>query len=129
MIKKGLIYGIGHAVYTKSDARVRIVKQKCIELAQTNACQKELQLILNLEEIGGRLVQVKKLDFTPSGNIDLYSSFVMEMLKIPEELYTPIFAVSRMAGWQRTVLNKFLRRSCVQVTLGSKKRIFHLIKD
>lgn len=123
--KKGLIYGIGHAVYTKSDARVRIVKQKCIELAQTNACQKELQLILNLEEIGGRLVQeVKKLDFTPSGNIDLYSSFVMEMLKIPEELYTPIFAVSRMAGWSAHRLEQILDTKIMRpgyVTLGSKK--------
>lgn len=123
--QKGLIYGIGHAVYTKSDARVRIIKEKCIELAQENECQKELQLVLNLEEIGGRLVQEEKnLDFMPSGNIDLYSSFVMEMLKIPEELYTPMFAISRMAGWSAHRLEQILDTKIMRpgyVTLGDKK--------
>ncbi len=123
--KKGLIYGIGHAVYTKSDARVRIVKRKCIALAKENACDKELQLILNLEEIGGRLIkEAKGLDFTPSGNIDLYASFVMEMLKIPQELYTPLFAASRMAGWSAHRLEQILDTKIMRpgyVTLGDKK--------
>ncbi|HZJ87009.1 MAG TPA: citrate synthase [Erysipelothrix sp.] len=123
--KQGLIYGIGHAVYTKSDARVRIIKQKCIELANDRECQKDLQLILNLEEIGGRLIQERKnLDFTPSGNIDLYSSFVMEMLKIPKELYTPMFAISRMAGWSAHRLEQILDTKIMRpgyVTLGDKK--------
>ena len=122
--KKGLIYGIGHAVYTKSDARVRIVKRKCIALAKENACDKELQLILNLEEIGGRLIkEAKGLDFTPSGNIDLYASFVMEMLKIPQELYTPLFAASRMAGWSAHRLEQILDTKIMRpgyVTLGDK---------
>lgn len=123
--KKGLIYGIGHAVYTKSDARVRIVKRKCIALAKENACDKELQLILNLEEIGGRLIkEAKGLDFTPSGNIDLYASFVMEMLKVPQELYTPLFAASRMAGWSAHRLEQILDTKIMRpgyVTLGDKK--------
>ncbi len=123
--KKGLIYGIGHAVYTKSDARVRIVKRKCIALAKENACDKELQLILNLEEIGGRLIkEAKGLDFTPSGNIDLYASFVMEMLKIPQELYTPLFAASRMAGWSAHRLEQILDTKIMRpgyVTLSDKK--------
>lgn len=123
--RKGLIYGIGHAVYTKSDARVRIIKRKSVALAQKHKCQKELDLILNLEEIGGRLIrEYKNLDFTPSGNIDLYSSFVMEMLKIPKELYTPIFAISRMAGWSAHRLEQILDTKIMRpgyVTLGEKR--------
>ena len=123
--KKGLIYGIGHAVYTKSDARVKIIKEKCIKLANEQSCQKELQLILNIEKIGGKLIQKhKNLDYVPSGNIDLFSSFVMDMLKIPKELYTPIFATARMAGWSAHRLEQILDTKIMRpgyVTLGEKK--------
>lgn len=120
--KEGLIYGIGHAVYTKSDARVRILKDQCIALAKEKACNKELELILNVESIGGRLIQKhKNLDFTPSGNIDLYSSFIMSMLKIPKELYTPIFAIARMTGWSAHRLEQILDTKIMRpgyITLG-----------
>ncbi len=123
--KKGLIYGIGHAVYTKSDARVRIIRRKCVEISKEKQCDKELQLILNIETIGGALVQeYKNLDFKPSGNIDLYSSYVMEMLEIPKELYTPLFAISRLAGWSAHRLEQILDTKIMRpgyITLGDKK--------
>ena len=128
--KKGLIYGIGHAVYTKSDARVQLIRKKCIELAQEKSCHTDLQLILDIEDIGGRLIQeAKGLSYKPSGNIDLYSSFVMEMLDIPLELYTPIFAVARMAGWSAHRLEQILDTKIMRpgyVTLGSKKEYIPL---
>lgn len=123
--KKGLIYGLGHAVYTKSDARVSIIKRKVVEIAKEKSREKELQLILNLEEIGGKLVQDDKgLSYQPGGNIDLYSSFVMETLNIPKELYTPIFAIARMAGWSAHRLEQILDTKIMRpayVTIGAKK--------
>lgn len=129
--REGLIYGIGHAVYTKSDARVRILKDQCIALAKEKSCDKELELILNVESIGGKLIQKhKNLDFTPSGNIDLYSSFIMSMLGIPKELYTPIFAVARMTGWSAHRLEQILDTKIMRpgyVTLGETKEYVPII--
>ncbi len=120
--KKGLIYGIGHAVYTKSDARVMLIKQECVDLAKKKGCMQALQLVLDIEEIGGKLIKEKKgLSYQPSGNIDLYSSFVMEMLNIPLELYTPLFAVARMAGWSAHRLEQIMDTKIMRpgyVTLG-----------
>lgn len=130
--KQGLIYGIGHAVYTKSDARVNILRDKAIELAKENNCVKELDLIINLEKIGGRLIkESKKLQFTPSANIDLFSSFIMDILNIPRELYTPVFAISRMAGYSAHRLEQILDTRIMRpgyVTLGDKKDYVPFVK-
>ena len=129
---KGLIYGIGHAVYTKSDARVKLIKEECIKLAREKGCVESLQLVLDIEEIGGRLIQNKKgLSYQPSGNIDLYSSFIMEMLNIPLELYTPLFAVSRMAGWSAHRLEQITDTKIMRpgyVTLGGYKEYIPINK-
>lgn len=128
----GLIYGIGHAVYTISDARVTLIKRECIKLAKEKGCVESLQLVLDIEEIGGRLIMESKgLNYQPSGNIDLYSSFVMEMLNIPLELYTPIFAVARMAGWSAHRLEQIMDTKIMRpgyVTLGEYKEYVPLGK-
>lgn len=97
---KGLIYGLGHAVYTLSDPRAVLLKKKARELAKEKGRLKEFEFIEKIEKIGGKLVQEKNNeDYPACANVDLYSGFVYNMLEIPRELYTPLFAVSRMSGW------------------------------
>ena len=97
---KGLIYGLGHAVYTLSDPRALLLKEQAKKLAQEKGMQEEYEFIENVEKIGARLVQEKnKAEYASCANVDMYSGFVYQMLGIPEELYTPLFAVSRMSGW------------------------------
>lgn len=96
----GLIYGMGHAVYTKSDPRALILKQKAQELAEKKDMMAGFQLYDAVERLAPRIFQHKKNTNQPlCANVDLYSGFVYSMLGIPEDLYTPIFAISRMAGW------------------------------
>lgn len=98
--KKGLIYGIGHAVYTLSDPRTVLLKKQARKLAEEKSKLDKYNFLENIEKIGARLVQEKnKTSYPPCANVDLYSGFVYEMLEIPKELYTPLFAVSRMSGW------------------------------
>lgn len=98
--QKGLIYGIGHAVYTKTDPRAMMLKDQAKKLAQTKGYLDQYHFLESVEKIGGRLVQEKnKTDYPVCANIDLYSGLVYEMLGIPKDLYTPLFASSRMAGW------------------------------
>lgn len=97
---KGLIYGIGHAVYTKTDPRAQMLKDQAKKLAQSKGYLDQFHFLEMVEEIGGKLVQEKnKTDYPVCANIDLYSGLVYEMLGIPKDLYTPLFAASRMAGW------------------------------
>ncbi|MDD7306672.1 MAG: citrate synthase [Peptoniphilaceae bacterium] len=97
---KGLIYGIGHAVYTLSDPRAILLKNEAKVLAQECGMKEEYEFIENVENIGGELVQEKyNKEYKVCANVDLYSGFVYKMLKIPEDLYTPLFAVARMSGW------------------------------
>lgn len=98
--KKGLIYGMGHAVYTKSDPRAVLLKKKARELAESKGVLKELELYENIEELSKELFkEIKGENAVISANVDLYSSFVYRMLDLPFELFTPIFAIARMAGW------------------------------
>jgi citrate synthase len=98
--KSGLIYGMGHAVYTLSDPRAIILKKKAFELAQAKGLTEEYNLYLNIEKMAPRLfAEVKKNTKEISANVDFFSGFVYEMLSIPRELYTPIFAIARMPGW------------------------------
>ena len=96
--KEGLIYGMGHAIYTKSDPRAVLLKKKAYKLAEEKGALKELQLYVNIEEITKELFMERK-GRDIAANVDLYSGFVYEMLNIPEDLYTPLFATARMAGW------------------------------
>lgn len=98
--KKGLIYGMGHAVYTKSDPRAVLLKKKAYELALEKNAVVDFNLYKNIEELTIELFRELKGDNVDiSANVDLYSGFVYEMLGIPYELYTPIFAAARIAGW------------------------------
>ena len=96
----GLIYGMGHAVYTLSDPRAVLLKRKARELARDKDFEKEFRLYTLIERVTPRVFkQVKNTDRLLAPNVDFYSGFVYKMLNIPIELCTPIFAVARIAGW------------------------------
>ncbi len=96
----GLIYGMGHAVYTKSDPRAVVLKQKAKELASEKGRSDEYQLYLNVEKLTPGLFQkVKNSSKVISPNVDFYSGFVYDLLNFPPEIYTPLFAMARVVGW------------------------------
>ena len=96
----GLVYGMGHAVYTLSDPRAMILKEYAGEMARGTEFEKEFHLLEAIERLTPLLFEdVKHSGKVMCANIDMYSGFVYRMLGIPEELFTPLFAVSRMAGW------------------------------
>lgn len=98
--RSGLIYGIGHAVYTKSDPRAVILKKNAMELARNTEFEPEFKLLETVERLTPVAYAEKKGDGKVlCANVDLYSGLVYKMLGIPEELFTPLFAVARMAGW------------------------------
>ncbi len=98
--KSGLIYGMGHAVYTLSDPRAVILKKFSRKLAEDKGMVDELDLIEAVERLTPKVfLNEKGSDKVMCANVDMYSGFVYKMLDIPQELFTPIFAVSRMAGW------------------------------
>ena len=97
---QGLIYGIGHAVYTLSDPRAVLLKDKAKELAAAKSRSKEYDLYDRVAHLSPEVFkQVKNSSKVVSPNVDFYSGFVYDMLDIPRELYTPIFCVARIAGW------------------------------
>jgi len=96
----GLIYGMGHAVYTKSDPRALICKQFARQLAAGTEFEAQLRLLEAIERVSPEVfAAVKGDDKVLAANVDMYSGFVYQMLGIPEELLTPLFACARMAGW------------------------------
>ena len=98
--KKGLIYGMGHAVYSLSDPRERIFKGYVEQLAKEKHMEKELLLYNTIEETAPVLIACKRnIQKGVSPNVDFYSGFVYEMLGIPIEMYTAIFAIARIVGW------------------------------
>ena len=98
--KTGLIYGMGHAVYTQSDPRCVILKEYARALAEEKHLTEEFQLYERVEEMAGEMIMNKRQLFKPvCPNVDFYSGFVYSMLGIPTELFTPLFAISRISGW------------------------------
>ncbi len=98
--KSGLIYGMGHAVYTVSDPRAVILKKYAKKMAMGSEYEAEFELIETIEKLTPELFAEKKGDVkTVCANVDMYSGLVYKMLNIPVELFTPLFAVSRIAGW------------------------------
>ncbi|MGN0535791.1 MAG: citrate synthase [Eubacterium sp.] len=96
----GLIYGMGHAVYTKSDPRALILKESAKKLAYEKGFEKEFKTLENIELLTPEVFcEVKGVDKIISANVDLYSGLVYKVLGIPEDLYTPLFAIARIAGW------------------------------
>lgn len=98
--KKGLIYGMGHAVYSLSDPREKVFKGFVEQLAVEKGRQEDMLLYNNIEKIAPKIIANERKIFKGvSPNVDFYSGFVYEMLEIPRELYTPLFAVARIVGW------------------------------
>jgi len=96
----GKIYGLGHAVYTMSDPRAELIKDYAQGMAEHKGMMEDYDYLRSIERNGSRLiVERKKLETPICANIDLYSGFVIRMLGIPDELFTPLFAISRVAGW------------------------------
>ena len=96
----GLIYGLGHAVYTLSDPRAMTLKRMAGELAHEKGFEREFEFLKRIEERGVSCIQqVHGKDRPICANLDFYSGFIYEMIGIPLELYTPIFAMSRIVGW------------------------------
>lgn len=98
--KSGLIYGIGHAVYTISDPRALLLKELARDLAKEKGRKEEFAFLELLEE---RAIEtfgrIKNNGKTVSSNVDFYSGFVYEMIGLPQEIYTPLFAMARIVGW------------------------------
>ena len=98
--RTGLVYGMGHAVYSLSDPRAKVFKGFVEELSDEKHMQKEYKLMSDVERIAAELIaKERKIYKGVSANVDFYSGFVYRMLGLPTELYTPIFAVARISGW------------------------------
>ena len=98
--KSGLIYGIGHAVYSISDPRARVFKGFVEQLAEEKGKQKEYGLYSRIERLAPQVIaKYRRIYKGVSANVDFYSGFVYNMLGLPKELYTPIFATARISGW------------------------------
>ena len=110
--KSGLIYGMGHAIYTISDPRARVFKGFVKSLSEEKGRQAEYQLYNNVEEIAAELImQRRKTDKKISANVDFYSGFVYSMLDLPTKLYTPLFAIARVSGWSAHRLEELVNPS------------------
>ena len=107
--RKGLVYGMGHAVYSLSDPRERIFKGYVEKLAAEKGRGDDLTLYRNVEELAPQLIaKHRRIYKGVSPNVDFYSGFVYDMLGIPMELYTPLFAVARVTGWSAHRIEELL---------------------
>ncbi len=107
--KSGLIYGMGHAVYSISDPRAVLFKIYVERLAKAKGLEDEYNLYAKVEELAPEVIgSVRKIYKGVSANVDFYSGFVYRMLGIPEEMFTPIFAMARIAGWSAHRLEEII---------------------
>ena len=107
--RAGLIYGMGHAVYTLSDPREVILKEYARSLAEEKGRMEEFALYDLVEKTAKRLIPAHRQTFKPvCANVDFYSGFVYTMLGIPQELFTPLFAIARMPGWSAHRLEELI---------------------
>ena len=95
----GLIYGMGHAIYTLSDPRAVVLREKAEDLALEKGFEKEFHLLRLVEKLGPEVFAQEKGNKTVCANVDLYSGLIYKMLGISQDLYTPLFAISRIPGW------------------------------
>lgn len=119
---KGLIYGMGHAIYSVSDPRERVLKGFVNQLATEKGKDREATLYKIIEEEAPKIIANKRHIYKGvSPNVDFYSGFVYEMLEIPKELYTPLFAIARIVGWsahrieELICMNKIIRPAYMSV--------------
>ncbi len=131
--KSGLIYGVGHAVYSLSDPRANIFKSYTQRLSEEKGRNEEFELYSLVERLAPELIASKRKMYKGvSCNIDFYSGFVYSMLDLPLELYTPIFAIARIAGWsahrieELTNASKIIRPSYMNV---QEVREYKALKD
>ncbi len=107
--KAGLIYGIGHAVYSVSDPRAEVFKSFVKSLSEEKGFTREFELYSLIEELAPEAIaKERKMYKGVSANVDFYSGFVYDMLGLPRELFTPIFAISRIAGWSAHRIEELL---------------------
>lgn len=107
--KSGLIYGMGHAVYSVSDPRAAILKSAVKSLSEEKHMEKEYSLYSKIERLAPEVIaKERKIYKGVSANIDFYSGFAYSMLRLPPELYTPIFAIARISGWSAHRIEELL---------------------
>ena len=105
----GLIYGMGHAVYSVSDPRAVILKSFVEQLSNEKGCHDEYQLYASVERLAKEVItQNRKIYKGVCANVDFYSGFVYRMLGLPKDLFTPIFAIARIAGWSAHRLEELI---------------------
>ena len=125
--KTGLVYGMGHAVYTKSDPRAIICKQFAEGLAVGTEFEAEFNLLKSIERLAPEVIlREKGTSKDMCANIDMYSGFVYSMMGIPEDLFTPLFACARMSGWaahrfEEIVSGKRIIRPAYKSTRSGKR--------
>ncbi len=122
--RSGKIYGFGHAVYTRSDPRAIILKRHAAELARRKNAFDEYLIYDSVEKIAVELLSEKSKKMI-SANVDYYSGFIYELLGIPRELFTPVFAMARVAGWsahriEQLIQNKIMRPAYINPFLDPK---------
>lgn len=125
--KSGLIYGMGHAIYTLSDPRSVLLREKAEEVAKLKGSKyiAELEFLKTFERISGEeLKNAKGGNYKRTSNVDFYSGFVYKILGFPKEIYTPLFATARIAGWCAHRLEQLADKKIIRpgyVTLGNEK--------
>ena len=125
--KQGLLYGIGHAIYTKSDPRFEVFKSYVADLAKEKGLEADFKLYEKVEQLAPEAIARKHQTYKGiSPNVDFYSGFVYQVLGIPEELYTPLFAIARIVGWsahrmeELINMNKIIRPAYTSVATSKK---------
>lgn len=133
--RSGLVYGIGHAVYTLSDPRANLLKNKARELVEISGpdYQREFRLLERIEQFTpGLFAEIKHSDKQLCANVDFYSGLVYSMLNIPKALFTPIFAISRISGWcahrleELAITNRIIRPAYKNV---GHKQVYQELED
>ncbi len=110
--KAGLIYGMGHAVYSLSDPRATVLHSFVKKLSEEKGLEKEYRLYEKIEQLAPEVIaEERKIYKGVSANVDFYSGFVYEMLELPAELYTPLFAIARIAGWSAHRIEELVNSS------------------
>ena len=98
--RSGLIYGMGHAIYSLSDPRAKIFKKGVENLAKAKGLEEEYMLYATVEDMAAEIIaEHRRIYKGVCANVDFYSGFAYKILNIPEELFTPIFACARIVGW------------------------------
>jgi len=122
--KSGKIYGLGHAVYTLSDPRAVFLEKRGEELAKLAGREKEFQLYKKIAKLAPQIVKDKKGKVVCT-NVDFYSGFVYQCMGIPEELFTPIFAMARVSGWSAHRIEEIIQGRIIRPSYFSSLKGMH----